>query len=533
MGYGDGSIFKIIEKIENIDLTGKDFLQTPFDYDEALSDVKTDKFEEAKSISNSDDDSVELGMLYKRIIDKDEETKAIENEIERKKQEEAFNEIKNSKVLLINKIENKNSFNFPMTISKISLEQTDSRIINTGEEKKSDVSKPVLNSIVDDPSDDSLYFLREEDKSEVQSKENLVTELEKKYKIDTTTITIKKQLNEQQSNSRVYLAVMGKSNANVVVKQFLIEIGDASLEKLVEKLSKEVELVSTFNHRNIIKYMKFHRSNLKELKNMLEYNIIMEYMENGSLFDMLKMEQRGLTMPLLKNILKQVLSGLQYLHSKNIIHRDIKPQNILVNRNKTIYKITDFGICTKVEEKYFNIKRSCAGTPWYMAPEIILGEPYSFSADIWSLGCLAFELFCGKKPYSEKDGLTTMSLMANNTNPLQACPDSLKHKVEAQKNGKFSDFLKKCWNRNPKQRPSASELLKHGLFKEEIKEIKPKQIQSQQKIPQLSTRNIQQKPKPEAKKINTARNNQRINPESKASKNHPAKKITQARIRKH
>ena len=141
------------------------------------------------------------------------------------------------------------------------------------------------------------------------------------------------------------------------------------------------------------------------MQNYVEYNILMEYMEGGSLSDIMRKNETGLKIGTIKNIMRQLLRGITHLHEHNIIHRDLKPANILTCTKQAIFKIADFGISTEVIEQMSTCKRSVAGTPWYMAPEVILGQPYSFGVDIWSLGCVLYELVCGKKPYYKVAGM--------------------------------------------------------------------------------------------------------------------------------
>ncbi len=198
---------------------------------------------------------------------------------------------------------------------------------------------------------------------------------------------------------------------------------------------------------------------------MVEYNVIMEYMDQGSLSDLLKVHKKGLPKPQVQEILRQVLSGLHYLHAHNIIHRDLKPANILTNKAGTLYKITDFGISTQVREKMTNVKRTCAGTPWYMAPEVILDKPYSYAADIWSIGCLCFELFCGKRPYANFGAMQAMFQMVQHISPMENCSPVVKHMLSLPENAQLLDFLNQCWRCSPGDRPKAGKLLLHPFVR--------------------------------------------------------------------
>lgn len=100
-----------------------------------------------------------------------------------------------------------------------------------------------------------------------------------------------------------------------------------------------------------------------------------------------------------------MLNGLSYLHSKGIIHRDIKGANILTTKEGVI-KLADFGVATKLSEDKKN--NSLAGTPYWMAPEIIEQTQVTSACDIWSLGCTVIELLTGKPPYYEFNQMSVM-----------------------------------------------------------------------------------------------------------------------------
>lgn len=299
-----------------------------------------------------------------------------------------------------------------------------------------------------------------------------IDEFEKNIAVDTTRVEIIKFLGNG-SEGKVYLGKIVSLNELVAIKQYEVKLDQSDFKRLIEMLAKEVELVKALGHPNIIKYYKLHRSNFRNLENVAEYNVIMEYIENGSLADLLKSHKRGLPRSQIQEIVRQVLKGLQYLHAHNIIHRDLKPANILVGNDEQ-YKITDFGISTQVREKMTTVKRTCAGTPWYMAPEVILDKPYSYAADIWSLGCLTFELFCGRKPYASFGGIQAMFQMIQNISPIESCTPHTKHLFSLSENAALLDFLNQCWRSNPVERPKAGKLLSHPFVRKKSKKKKGK-----------------------------------------------------------
>jgi serine/threonine protein kinase len=171
-----------------------------------------------------------------------------------------------------------------------------------------------------------------------------------------------------------------------------------------------------------------------------------------------------LPMEKIKIIAGKILDGLSYLHQNKIIHRDLKPENVIVNEDLSEVKIVDFGICTKVIASETFKQRSLLGTPYYMAPEVILEKPYAFEADVWSLGCIIYELVCGVKPYCDMNPFNAMLKMAQYTSPLEYADESIQDIFYDKQNRQLLDFLQKCWRPNNMFRPSSTELVAHKFL---------------------------------------------------------------------
>ncbi|KAG5440691.1 hypothetical protein PCK2_000279, partial [Pneumocystis canis] len=147
------------------------------------------------------------------------------------------------------------------------------------------------------------------------------------------------------------------------------------------------------------------------------------------------------------------LKGLNYLHNKKIIHRDIKGANILVD-NKGVIKISDFGISKKVEANLLSISKnhrpSLQGSVYWMAPEVVKQTLYTRKADIWSLGCLIVEMFTGEHPFPKMNQLQAIFKIGQ-----YASPDIPEHcTLEARQ------FLEKTFEPDYHTRPTAADLLK-------------------------------------------------------------------------
>ncbi|KAI9032338.1 kinase-like domain-containing protein [Hyaloraphidium curvatum] len=216
-------------------------------------------------------------------------------------------------------------------------------------------------------------------------------------------------------------------------------------QKFVEALRNEIELLTGIQHDNVVRYLGFEVTSE-------HVNVFLEYVSGGSIASMLG-EIGQFDEPLIRSLVYQILCGLEYLHARGIMHRDIKGANILLDEQGTA-KITDFGISKKSEMAYkWNSRMSVQGSVYWMAPEVIRGKGYSAKVDIWSLGCLALEMFTGQHPWSQFQDQTAALYRLGQPNPRPMIPTYLS--AEAQ------DFLDKCFTFDPEARPTAAELLEH------------------------------------------------------------------------
>ncbi|XP_068650892.1 mitogen-activated protein kinase kinase SIPKK [Aristolochia californica] len=186
-------------------------------------------------------------------------------------------------------------------------------------------------------------------------------------------------------------------------------------------------------------------------------SIIMEYMDGGSLSDFLR-HVKTIPEPYLAVICKQVLKGLIYLHhEKHIIHRDLKPSNILINHAGEV-KITDFGVSTILASTSCQ-RDTFVGTCNYMSPERISGGTYGLKSDIWSLGIVLLECASGYFPYmpphEQGQWVNFYELLEAIVDQPPPCAPSDQFSPE------FCSFISACVQKDPKNRKSAPELLKH------------------------------------------------------------------------
>ncbi|KAH9600148.1 Protein kinase domain [Trypanosoma melophagium] len=187
------------------------------------------------------------------------------------------------------------------------------------------------------------------------------------------------------SFGKVYKA-RRKGTGHIVAMKFIVKKGKNDKELL--NLRSEIEIMTKLNHDNIITLFE-------AFETQEEFVVVMEYAQ-GELFEILE-DDKKLPEDVVQRIAKQLVQALHYLHSNRIMHRDMKPQNILIGQNGSV-KLADFGFARSMSYNTM-VLTSIKGTPLYMAPELVQEQPYNHSADLWSLGCILYELFYGKPPF--------------------------------------------------------------------------------------------------------------------------------------
>ncbi|VDH94478.1 polo-like kinase 2 [Mytilus galloprovincialis] len=210
-----------------------------------------------------------------------------------------------------------------------------------------------------------------------------------------------------------------------------------------QKIVREVELHRDLKHKHVV---EFH-SYFEDDENVY---IVLENCPRKSLVHMLK-QRKVLTEPEVRCHLKQLVEAVKYVHNQNIIHRDLKLGNMLLNDHMEL-KIADFGLATRIGYEGEK-KMTVCGTPNYIAPEVLQKRGHSFEADVWALGCVTYALLLGRPPFETSTLKETyVRITSNNYSIPQTVSQGAK------------SFIQKCLRHDPDQRPTVEELLSDDFF---------------------------------------------------------------------
>mmetsp|Transcript_6213 Transcript_6213/g.10502 ORF Transcript_6213/g.10502 Transcript_6213/m.10502 type:complete len:612 (-) Transcript_6213:76-1911(-) len=274
----------------------------------------------------------------------------------------------------------------------------------------------------------------------------------------TSEFAIEKMLGEG-SFGQVFRAKHLRTGAIVAVKVVPNQEGDAAE---ADKIMGEIDILSKCNSPFIVGYFECFVAPPKKKMDNPEMWIVMEFCDGGSISDLIEAAggRGSFAMPeeAIRAACAGIVLGLEYLHKKEICHRDIKCGNVLLTNDGHV-KLADFGVSAELTNT-INKRKTVVGSPFWIAPEVIKEAHYDGRADVWSLGITAIEMAEGAPPHSNLNPLRAIFLIPSKPAPTLADPDNWSPEM--------LDFIRCCCKKDPSERSDSALLTSHPFVKQEV-----------------------------------------------------------------
>ncbi|NXL48554.1 NEK5 kinase, partial [Podilymbus podiceps] len=286
------------------------------------------------------------------------------------------------------------------------------------------------------------------------------------------------------SFGKIFLAKGKVDNEQCVIKE--INLTKMPVKEK-EASQKEVILLAKMKHTNIVTFY----ASLQEKSKLY---IVMEYCDGGDLMKRINM-QHGVLFEedQILSWFVQISLGLKHIHDKKILHRDVKAQNIFLSKNGKVAKLGDFGIARQLNSTT-EFAHTCVGTPYYLSPEICENRPYNNKTDIWSLGCVLYELCALKHPVSTFDGNSLHQLV------LKICRGHFQP-VSTNYSYDLRILISQLFKKSPKDRPSINSILRKPFLQKLVLRYFPPEVTQEDLSHSMIHRKMPSASQPRAKLI--------------------------------
>ena len=229
-----------------------------------------------------------------------------------------------------------------------------------------------------------------------------------------------------------------KNNNKYILKKIYMDTEE------LNKNENEAKILKKLEHENIVKYYDSFKDNSY-------FFIIMEYCQNSDLRNFIKNykdnNNQSIEESIISSIVLDICAGIKEIHKNNIIHRDLKPENIFITDEHKC-KVGDFGISKKLEGTN-HAKTQGIGTIFYMAPELLSGNPYDNKVDIWGLGCIIYELFTLEQCFGDNNLITVINRIK----------EGVHGKINLEKySSDWQDLIDSLLQKEPEKRPNIEDV---------------------------------------------------------------------------